>query len=160
MLRIDDVKGPIGISVLKNKNILISSSWDNSVKMFNPSGEMMALIESRRSFKRPSDMSSLSTGGFVVRDDVGLQVFTEEGFFIKEIGKCEIDKCYGVGQDDEGLIVTINGVKASEHSVPGSKGKGGITDVGETDIFYIDRESGSVITKYELVDIIQPDYKT
>lgn len=159
VLRIDDVKGPIGISVLHNKNIVISSSWDNSVKMFNPSGEMMGLIESKRSFKRPSDMSSLSTGGFVVRDDVGLQMFTEEGVFIKEIGQCEIDKCYGVTQDNEGLVVTINGVRASDHSRPGSKGKGGITDVGETDIFYIDRESGSVVKQIELIDIIQSEDK-
>jgi len=161
MLQISqDVKEPIGITILQNKNIVIASTGDDSVKIFSQSGKVITLVQSGRLFKRPSDMATLSTGDFVVRDDQGLQLFTEEGAFIRNLGQNQIDRCYGVTEDEKGRIVTINGVRPSSRSKPGEKGKGGLTDVGETDIFYIDQKTGAVVKRIELVDIVQDKTKS
>ena len=51
-------------------------------------------------------------------------------------------------------------MKANRSTKPGSKGKGGLTSVGEMDIFFIDLESGEVVKKIGLADIIQDKSKS
>merc|ERR1711874_862871 len=72
-----------------------------------------------------------------------------------------IDRCFGVTEDDQGRIVTINNARSFSTPVkPGTKGRGGLTDIGETDVFYINRDSGQVVKRIELADIIQDKEKT
>merc|ERR1719319_1524388 len=52
-----DVKEPIGITILQNNNIVIASTGDDSVKIFSQSGKVITLVQSRRLFRRPSDMT-------------------------------------------------------------------------------------------------------
>jgi len=155
-----DVKEPIGITVLQNRNIVIASTGDNSIKIFSPSGKVISTVQSEKPFKRPSDMFTLSTGDFVVRDDLGLHLFTDKGDFIKYLGQGHIDKCYGVTEDEKGQIVTINSAKAFPNSKPGSKGRGGLTEVGESDIFCIDQKTGAVVKRIEMVDIVEDKAKS
>jgi len=152
VLNIKDITSPIGITVLHNKNFVISNPSDDSVIMFNPDGKLLSRIKSIRPFKRPTDMATLSTGEFVARDDVGLQLFGQNGEFVKVLGGNEIDQCFGVSEDEEGRILTINFNK--------QKGKGGITDPGETDIFFICPKSGAVVKRIELTDIISNKLKS
>ena len=147
-----DITSPIGIIVLHNKNFVISNPVDNDVALFNPDGKLLSRIKSVRPFKRPTDMATLSTGEFVVRDDVGLQLFGQNGEFIKALGGNMIDQCFGVSEDEEGRILTIN---CNKH-----KGIGGITHPGETDIFFICPKSGAVVKRIILPDIVSNKLKS
>ena len=60
----------------------------------------MKEIQPGRKFKRPSDMVTLPDGRFAVRDDYGLQLFDEEGAFIKTVvPKGILGMCFGLATD-------------------------------------------------------------
>jgi len=156
----ENLSSPIGMTVLPNKSIIVGSSVDNSAKILRPDGTLLAPVNSIRQFVKPTDMATLSTGEFVIRDDLGLQLFSEDGVYIKSCGTKQIDKCFGLAEDEGGNIITINWAQPSRSSKPGSKGNGGLTDVGETDVFFISRETGEVVKKIELTDIISDKTKS
>merc|ERR1719186_756338 len=105
----EDVECPVaGMTILHNRNIVIAYAKNDSVKIIKSDGTLLYPILSVRPFKNPTDLITLSTGEFVVRDDVGLQLFTENGFYIKTLGSKRASKCYGLAEDEYGYIITIN----------------------------------------------------
>jgi len=106
-----------------------------------------------RRLYHPSDMTCLSDGRLIVRDDFGLHLFGEDGQFLKLIKpKGTFGKCYGVASDGRGNVITIN---------TNPRGIGNcITKRGETDILVIDFENDIVIEKIELEDIIEDKSKS
>ena len=71
-----------------------------SISGYFVSGDKMKEIQPGRKFKRPSDMVTLPDGRFAVRDDYGLQLFDEEGAFIKTVvPKGILGMCFGLATD-------------------------------------------------------------
>lgn len=109
------------------------------------------MLTSEREFVRPSDMTVLPNGRIVVRDDLGLQIFDEEGVFIKQIHlqghKLLNGVCYAIKCDSNGFLITIHTNPKGEYNC--------ITEPGETDILIIDIERSVVLEKVELVQILK-----
>ena len=99
-------------------------------------------------------MSSLPTsspcqvvsGEVVVRDERRLQLFGAHLQYVKSVADEWIDHCFGLAEDDEGNIITINHNPNCEDSK--------ITAANSTDVFFIDKVSDKVPKRIEMVDLM------
>merc|ERR1712096_524224 len=92
-------------------------------------------------------MGTLASGEIAVRDERGIQLFGRNLEFIMFLAEEVIDRCYGLAEDDDGKIITINC-----NTVVGGIVK--LTMPGNTDVFFIDRGSNRVVKRVEMVDLI------
>ena len=109
-----DLHRPIGLCKLKDGSLVVASTFENKVKIFNPDGHFVKLATlPDRPFMRPSDMVSLSSGDFVVRDAGGLHIFNKGGLFQRQLNIGQ-GKSFGLAQDISGNLVTIQEGKRGE----------------------------------------------
>jgi len=147
------VERPIGITILVNGNVVVGDRGKNLVVMFDQRGRKIKTIEPGKRFKRPSDMTTLSDGRFAVRDDLGLQMFSETGEFLNTVvPRGVLGMCFGLATDGRGNMYTINTNRRDE--------KNCLTKKGSTDILVISVESGQIIEQIELDDIIRDKRKS
>jgi hypothetical protein len=146
-LVIKDLKGPVGLTVLGDQTVAVVCKGDCTVRRFSKDGQFIGLVTGLREFVKPADILALRSGEFVVRDELGIQMFGEQSNFIKNLGVNFINRCYGLAEDGLGRVITIN-------CNSGVGGQGRLTEPGETDVFYIDTVSGAVIKRVELIDIV------
>ena len=66
------------------------------------------------------------------------------------VGEDWIDRCFGLAEDDEGRIITIN---CNSNTVDESRVK--ITLCNNTDVFFIDKISNKVVKRIEMIDLIE-----
>jgi len=131
---------PIGMCLLQNRNIVVSSTYDDKVRMFSSNGQFLSLISVPKApFTRPTDMVTLHSGQFVVRDDNKVIIFNPEGKFLRTLwqDKGQV-KCYGLAQDKEGRVITIMETRNPK----------------KTDLLFFDLGSGELVRKIEMEDII------
>jgi len=137
--REESLHKPIGMCLLQNGNIVVASTFEDKVKMFTPTGKFISLVTAPQPFERPSDMVTLQSGQFVVRDNTRVQVFSANGNFMKSMWQDRgQDKCYGLAQDQEGRLVTIMESRRPR----------------KTDLLFFDLISGELVKKIEMEDII------
>lgn len=110
-------------------------------------GDVISILQGLREFVRPSDILLLDGGKFLVRYELGIQMFTEQGEFTRSLGVGFMNRCYGLTMDGEGRVVTLN-------SNTGIGGCGKLTALGQTDVFYLDIPTGAVVKRVELEDIL------
>lgn len=152
-LRKISVQRPIGITLLVNGHVVVGDRKQDTVTMYDKECQKIKEIKAGRKFKRPSDMVTLSDGRFVVRDDNGLQMFDEEGSFLRTVvPKGVLGMCFGLATDGRGHIYTINTNRRGETEC--------MTKKGETDILIISAESGQIVEQIQLVDVISDNKKT
>eukprot|EP00092_Neocalanus_flemingeri_P032122 GFUD01034913.1.p2 GENE.GFUD01034913.1~~GFUD01034913.1.p2 ORF type:complete len:293 (-),score=92.57 GFUD01034913.1:54-932(-) len=151
---------PIGICLLQNKNVVVASTFEDKVKIFSNSGNFIRQVVPGASFNRPSDMVTLRSGDFVVRDDVSIQFFNSEGKYIRSLDSGHINKCYGLTENDMGHLVTINENKGTVWRRGKNVSREGGTAEGETDLLFFNVESGQLVKRIELADIIQDKQKS
>jgi len=150
-LEIKNIERPIGMIVLrKTKTIIISEQGRNQVQMYNPDGSTKKVVQPGKAFFKPSDMVELKDGQFAVRDNNGIQIFSDDGKFIKNIGENYLGRVFGLTSNEDGNIFTIN-----HNPHVGREKEGNVTAKGEIDIVEIDIENDTVIRQIELVDVIQ-----
>jgi hypothetical protein len=140
---------PIGITMMSNDTLVIGERGDkNTLNVFDSTtGMLINVLQSKKKFYRPSDMTTLADGRLVVRDDRGLHLFDENGNYMKPIAsKGVYGRCYGVASDGSGKILTINTNPRGFRNC--------ITREGETDILTIDLETDCIVEKIELADIV------
>jgi hypothetical protein len=121
------------------------------VLRYSRDGVLAGRLLPGRPFVDPSDILTLRSGQVAVRDDGGIQLFAADGQFLRRLGR-ETDRCYGLAEDGEGRLVTIN---VNENNLNLS-----VTEPGETDVFYIDVNIDKVVKRVELVDVIEPEEKS
>lgn len=145
---IKQINRPIGITLLINGCVVVGDRGKDLVIMYDTECDKMKEIQPGRKFKRPSDMVTLPDGRFAVRDDYGLQLFDEEGAFIKTVvPKGILGMCFGLATDGKGNIYTINTNKRGRPEC--------MTKKGDTDILIISVESGLIVEQIQLEDIIE-----
>ena len=107
----DELKNPIGLCLLNNGTLVVASTRGDKVKMFAANGKLATTVTlPSTSFSRPSDMTALSNGNFVVRDNKGIHEFGGDGTFLRHLSAGRVDrgtKCFGLAQDEEGRLVTV-----------------------------------------------------
>ena len=132
-----ELRTPIGLCVLSNGTLVVSSTRGDQVKMFSSSGKIVrTLVLPNGGFSRPADMVSLASGRFVVRDDHGLHEFALDGRFLRQVtaGQAERGtKCFGLAEDQLGRLVTVVESRASSA------------------LHFIDIEKDEMVLKTELV---------
>jgi hypothetical protein len=138
----------------------VASTFEDQVKIFSSSGKFVKQVKPGTPFNLPSDMLTLRSGGFVVRDDASIQFFTVEGNYIRALDTTHINKCYGMTEDETGLLVTINENKGTAwRRGKGKKEESKIADegtaIGETDLLFFDVETGHLVKRMEMADIIK-----
>jgi len=140
------VSKPIGMCVLLNKKIVVSSTFDDTVKMFSPSGQFITQVSTPKApFTRPTDMVTLHSGQFAVRDDNKVMVFSCDGQYMRTLweDKGQV-RCYGLAQDKEDRLVTIMETRRPR----------------KTDLLFFDINTGKLSRKIEMEDIISDKIKS
>ena len=124
---------------------------ESVVWRYDRDGSLLGKLTPNRPFVQPTDILAMKSGQIVVRDEQGLQLFAENGKCAGCLGK-QIDHCYGLAEDVDGRLVTIN--RNQERKIIH------VTSPGQTDVFYIDVASDTVVFRVELQDVIVPEEKT
>jgi len=145
---INNIEGPMGVTILPDKSLAVVCRGANKVSRYSQDGEFLEVLKPGRELVKPSDILTLSSGELVVRDDRGIQLFGPDLQFIKFVAEESIDRCFGLAEDDEGRIVTINQKPSSGGGVVK------ITAVNNTDVFFIDKMTNKVVKRIEMVDLI------
>ena len=141
------VTSPTGVTVLPGGAVAIVNRKENCVKVYNREGvPLPSPFRGHRGFDKPTDILKLSSGKIAVRDQEGIQLFSEEGDFIRHVGSEHQNKYFGLAEDDKGNIITIN--DCSKAAGPGS-----MTAPGQTDVFYFN-EDNLLVKHVQMVDII------
>ena len=146
----DTIEKPIGMCLLKDKCVVVASTFEDKVKMFTGCGQLLREVVAApgHSFRHPSDMVALSEGGFAVRDWSAVRCYDDRGRFLCSMDTSLVQRCYGLAEDGEGRLVTINENRAQEQMRGGTK-------PGETDLFYWSLATGQLVKRLELVDILE-----
>ena len=139
----------MGLSVLGSGDLLVVCRLEAAVRRYSRDGRLKEHLRPGRQFSQPTDVLELRSGQVVVRDELGLQLFAEDGKFLRNLG-LQIDRCFGLAED-EGRLVTINCNEGQERRH--------VTAPGQTDIFYLDVASDKIVKRVELEDIIAPEEK-
>eukprot|EP00092_Neocalanus_flemingeri_P018804 GFUD01020362.1.p1 GENE.GFUD01020362.1~~GFUD01020362.1.p1 ORF type:complete len:646 (-),score=219.15 GFUD01020362.1:60-1997(-) len=151
---------PIGMCLLQNKTVVVASTFEDKVKIFSNTGNFIKQVVPGSPFNHPSDMITLRSGDFVVRDDASIQFFNSEGKYIRSLDSSQINKCYGLAENEMGQLVTINENKGTSWRRGKKEGEmkitvEGGTAVGDTDLLFFSVESGQLVKRMELTDIIK-----
>ena len=140
-----ELKNPIGLCLLNNGTLVVASTRGDKVKMFAANGKLAATVAlPNASFSRPSDMTALANGNFVVRDDKGIHEFGGDGSFLRHLSAGRVDrgaKCFGLAQDEEARLVTVVETRASSA------------------LLFIDLKKDEVVLKRDLVKDRPPTSK-
>merc|ERR1719295_1631048 len=135
------------MTLLVNGHVVVGDRKHDTVTMYDKECRKIKDITPGRKFKGPSAMVTLPDGRFVVRDNDGLQMFDEEGSFLRTVvPKGVLGMCFGLATDGRGHIYTINTNRRGETEC--------MTKKGETDILIISAESGQIVEQIQLVDVI------
>jgi len=133
-----DLHRPIGLCVLATGHLVVASTFENKVKMFGEDGRLVKVVVlPERPFHKPSDMVALQQGGFVVRDDQGLHLFSGAGEFQHQLSLGRGGKCYGLAQDHLGRLVTLHAKRGEAAS-----------------LLFLDMVADKVVTTRHLVDAV------
>jgi len=149
VLTINNLQGPMGVTVLQDKSLAVVCRDANCVARYNIQGGFLEFLKPGREFVKPSDILTLASGEVLVRDDRGIQLFGRDLQFVKTIAEDWIDHCFGLAEDDEGRIITINNNPCKGDS------KVKITAPNTTDVFFIDKVSDRVLKRIEMIDLIE-----
>ena len=83
----------------------------------------------------------------------GLQLFTQEGKFVRTLGESHQNCYYGLAEDSQGNVLTINSRDATKSSGVGTK-----TTAGATDVFGFNEED-SLCRHIELEELVEEEEK-
>lgn len=148
VLKINNVDRPIGLTLLPNKQIIISEQKKNMVKIYQAKdGKLAKVIQPGRPFNKPSDTAALPDGRFAVRDSGGIQLFDENGDFLKPLCASSLGYIFGLTTNESGQFITINS-------------GGSVTQRGEHDVLIIDPDTDSIVNRIELADVISDKEKS
>jgi len=111
--------------------------------------------EPGRRFKHPSDMVALRDGGFAVRDQLTVRCYDRVGRFQRRLDPTFLDRFYGLAEDNEGRLVTINENKGGR-----VREKNDGTRAGESDLLFFNLSTGSLVKRVELADVIADKEKS
>jgi len=106
------VDRPIGMCILSNGTVVVSSTFEDKVKMFQSSdGKFVKEVLSQiGKFDHPSDMVTLpDSGGFAVRDRTRVMLFTMEGVYKETVQEGRY--CYGLAIDEKKRLVCLESSK-------------------------------------------------
>jgi len=153
----ESIHGPIGICLLQDKCVVVSSTFEDQVKMFTGCGQFLRLVEAEpgRRFKHPSDMVALRDGGFAVRDQLTVRCYDRVGRFQRRLDPTFLDRFYGLAEDNEGRLVTINENKGGR-----VRERSDGTRAGESDLLFFNLSTGSLVKRVELADVIADKEKS
>jgi len=153
----ESIHGPIGICLLQDKCVVVSSTFEDQVKMFTGCGQFLRMVEAEpgRGFKHPSDMVALRGGGFAVRDQLTVRCYDRVGRFQRRLDPTFLDRFYGLAEDNEGRLVTINENKGGRVR---EENEG--TRAGESDLLFFNLSTGSLVKRVELADVIADKEKS
>ena len=93
-------------------------------------------IGSSREFLNPTDVFVCNSGEVVIADARGLHLFNSSLVYVKSLNQDE--KCFGVAEDDEGRLLTIN-----------HEGE------GKAKVLFIDKETDKLVKQIDMEGIIK-----
>ena len=150
---IKDLNGPVGVSLLNDNSIGIVSRNDQVVFKYSKTGNPLGKLElpNRKKFIRPTDIYVLKCGETLIRDGMGIHRFSPSDKYLDKIGEACVNKYFGITEDKEGNVITIN------CNVGDDVGPGNLTKKNHTDLFFFNMaEGGKLCYRVELEDVI-PD---
>ncbi|XP_037798418.1 protein wech-like [Penaeus monodon] len=106
-VRNDPLNKPIGIAQLESGHIIVADTFNNRMMLFDGTGKVLGPFYSSSSLYHPSAVVELDDGGFAVKDNHSIIVFSSEFECCKVIAKGKLSRPYGLTVNAEGLLVTV-----------------------------------------------------
>ncbi|XP_069997263.1 RING finger protein nhl-1 isoform X2 [Penaeus vannamei] len=103
----DPLNKPIGIAQLESGHIIVADTFNNRMMLFDEAGKVLGPFYSSSSLYHPSAVVELEHGGFAVKDNNSISVFSSEFECCKVIAKGKLSRPYGLTVNAEGLLVTV-----------------------------------------------------
>ena len=149
--------GAIGLCVLDTERVAVASTGEDKVKIFTMEGEFVQLLQPEVPFKRPSDMLRLAGEEmFAVRDNHTIQFFRLGGQtqYHSQLDSPYIIKCFGLAQDSQGLLMTINENKylGRRNNTEPVVEAGLVTKPGGVDLLFFNWRTSQLVRKFSLTD--------
>ena len=151
VVTIHGLKGAVGLTLSGRDEVMVVCKDECVVWRYDRDGSLLGKLAPNRPFVQPTDILAMKSGQIVVRDEQGLQLFAENGECVGCLGK-QIDRCYGLAEDVDGHLVTIN-CNQQRKMIH-------VTSPGQTDVFYIDVAEDRLVKRVELQEVIGPEEKT
>ena len=132
------VADPTGLTKVEDGSILVCSTSTNSVTRWSQQSQSTTQIKigPNREFLNPTDVFVCNSGEVVIADARGLHLFNSSLVYVKSLNQDE--KCFGVAEDDEGRLLTIN-----------HEGE------GKTKVLFIDKETDKLVKQIDMEGIIK-----
>ncbi|XP_023217985.1 tripartite motif-containing protein 3-like isoform X2 [Centruroides sculpturatus] len=106
-----DLYFPIGVSVKQSNDIIICDTGHHMVWIVDESGKPKQKITQRKqgvNLYRPSAVVVTEDDNFVVKDNHGLHLYSQNGIFIRSIGERILQKPYGLAITEDEKLITLN----------------------------------------------------
>ena len=140
---------PIGFCILPStQTFVVASTMEDKVKIFNLGNgcflKDVTFDVNEGPFMRPSDMVSLKTGKFAVRDERRIMIFDEDGKYLETVWRSKGGmRCYGLAVDGENRLACL--METRSHSL--------------LNLQLYDLTSGQWKIKVEMVSILGQDIR-
>ena len=140
---------PIGFCILSStQTFVVASTMEDKVKMYNLENgcfiKDVIFDANEGPFMRPSDMVSLKTGKFAVRDERRIMIFDEDGKYLETVWRSKGGmRCYGLAVDGENRLACL--METRSHSL--------------LNLQLYDLTSGQWKIKVEMVSILGQDIR-
>jgi len=145
-----NMENAVAMSALPDGNIIVTFGGDDHLHMLNSRGKMIKKVRPITRFRRPTDLATFSDGNFVVRSESAICLFDKEGNLIRLIGEKNFAKSFGLATDGQSHLIAIS---------IGTNKSSSLTKPGETDILFVDINTGRISRRIELGDIIEDKSK-
>jgi len=140
-----EIRKPLSVAVVESSGEILVLT-ESEVQRFSRQGVLISCFCSH--LDQPTDLLLLKSGQVIVREARGLRLFSPGGQFVRSLGS-QTDCSFGLAEDQNGLLITINCNKGREEVK--------VTEAGETDIFFINTEKDTVLKRIEMKYLIEED---
>jgi hypothetical protein len=142
-----DVTGRVELAVTGDGRLLAALAGQELVRVYSPEGALLADLKPARPFRGLASVAVVEGGRVVALDREGLQLFRagdlawEGALPVRGLGSPR-----GLCQGEPGELVLVNKCLAGDSSE--------VTRPGETDLLYVSSDTGRVLRRLEMVDIL------
>jgi len=146
---VDGLKGRVELALTTDGRVVAAVCQQEAVRVFGAAGKLVAELAPRRPFQGLSGVAVLGTGHIAALDRRGVQLFTAGLAWEREVEVRGLATPGGLCQAEGSELVLVNRCLRGDRA--------GVTEPGETDLLYLDSQTGRITRRIEMVDILGDD---
>ena len=143
------LEGRVELALTTDSMVVAAICQQEAVRVFGAAGEQVVELAPVRPFQGLSGVAVLDTGHIAALDRRGVQLFAASLAWEREVEVRGLATPGGLCQGEGSELVLVNRCLRGDRA--------GVTEPGETDLLYVDRQTGRITRRIEMVDILGDD---